>query len=101
MQCRHERNFDLLILRNHVLRLGNVNIWLVSPFNVVDLLILRNRFSGFESSNIGSAVLEDGLSAYIHEFCFQAAKRLNMDCVELERGLFVDCQSWYFQVSKH
>ncbi len=41
-QCRHERNFDLLILRNRFLKLGKVHIWLVSPFYVVDLLILRN-----------------------------------------------------------
>ena len=39
---------------------------------------------------MGSAVLEGGLSADIHEICFQAAKLLNMDSVELQGGLFVD-----------
>ena len=41
-----------------------------------------------------SAVLDGGRSAYIHEFCFQAAKRSNMDCVELQVGLFADNQEW-------
>ncbi len=28
-------------------------------------------------------------------FNFQAAKRSDMDCVELQRGLFADCQEWH------
>ncbi len=49
---------------------------------------------------MGSAVLEVGRSANIHKFCFQAAKRSDMDCVELQFGLFADCMEWHFQVSK-
>ena len=38
---------------------------------------------------MSSAVLDGGRSAYIHEFCFQAARRSDLDCVELLVGLFV------------
>ena len=47
-----------------------------------------------------SAVLEDGRSANIHEFCFQAAKRSDKECVELQECLFADYQEWHFQVAK-
>ena len=43
---------------------------------------------------MGSAVLDGSRSAYIHEFCFHAAKRSDMDCVELQVGLFADHQEW-------
>ncbi len=43
VQCSHEWTY-LLILRNRVLRLGNVHIWAVPPYYVVDLIFLRNRF---------------------------------------------------------
>ena len=46
---------------------------------------------------MGSAVLVDGGSADIQEYCFQAAKRSGMDCAELQDGLFADCQEWHFQ----
>ena len=48
---------------------------------------------------MGSAVLDGGRSSYIHGFCFQAAKRSDMDCVDLQEYLFADCQEWHFQVS--
>ena len=46
-----------------------------------------------------SAVLEGGRSADNQKFCFQAAKRSDMDCVEVQRGVFADCKEWHFQVS--
>ncbi len=49
---------------------------------------------------MGSAVLEGGRSADIQEFCFQAAKRSDMDCAELQGGLFADCQEWHFQAAR-
>ena len=49
---------------------------------------------------MGSDVLEVARSADIHKFCFQAAKGLDMDCVELQGGLFADCQKWHFQAAK-
>ena len=49
---------------------------------------------------MGSAVLEVCRSADIHEICFQATKRSDMDCVELQGCLFAECQKWHFQVSK-
>ena len=49
---------------------------------------------------MSSGVHEVGQFVDIHEFCFQAAKRSDMDCVELQGGLFADCPEWHFQVSK-
>ena len=46
---------------------------------------------------MSSGVLEGGQSVDIHEFCFQAAKRSDMDCVDLQVGLFADCQEWHFK----
>ena len=49
-------------------------------------------------SSMGSAALEGGRSDDIHIFCFQAEKRANMDCVEVQGGQFDDSQEWHFQV---
>ncbi len=57
-------------------------------------------FSGSKRSNMFSAVLEVGLSADIYEFCFPAAKRSDMDYVEVQGRLFVDCQELRFHFSK-
>ena len=38
---------------------------------------------------MGRAVLEGGRPANIHEFCFQAAKRSDMECVQLQGCLFL------------
>ena len=46
---------------------------------------------------MGSAALEDGRSADIHAFWFQAAKCSDMECVKVRRGLFANCQEWHFQ----
>ena len=45
---------------------------------------------------MSSGVHEVGQSVDIHEFCFQAAKRSDMDCVELQRGLFVHLRHGIF-----
>ena len=69
----------MLILRNRVLRLGNVHISVVSLCYVVDLLILKNRVGRLRNVQIWvSAVLEGGRPADIQEFCFHAAKRSDM-----------------------
>ena len=49
---------------------------------------------------MGGAVQEGGRSADIQEFCFKAAKRSDMDCVELQGGLFANTQEWDFQAPK-
>ena len=49
------------------------------------------RFQASKRPIMGSAVLEVGRYADIHQFCFQAAKRSDMDCAELQRCLFVHC----------
>ena len=49
---------------------------------------------------MGSAIMDCCRFADIHEFWFQADKRSDMDCVELQGYLFDDWQEWYFQVSK-
>ena len=45
---------------------------------------------------MGSAFLQSGRSTDIHEFCFQAAKRSDMYCVEVQVGLFADSQNCIF-----
>ena len=49
---------------------------------------------------MSSAVLEVGRSADIHELCFQAAKPSDMDCVEVQGGLFDDSHEWHFPAAK-
>ncbi len=49
---------------------------------------------------MGSAVLECGRSADIQEFCFQGAKRSDMDCEEQQDCLFADSQEWDFQAAE-
>ena len=46
---------------------------------------------------MGSAVLEGGRSADIHEFCFQDAYRSDMICVELQWSLFAEYQEWHIR----
>ena len=46
-----------------------------------------------------SVVLVCAQSADIQEFSFQAAKRSDMDCDRLLRGLFDNCQEWHFQAA--
>ncbi len=41
----------------------------------------KSRFLASKHTNMGSAVLEGGRPANIHEFCFQAAKRSDLKCV--------------------
>ena len=76
------------------MRLRDVHIRVVPPCYVVEFRFSGIAFSGFEF------FLEGRRSADIHEFCFQAAKRSDMDCVELRGGLFVDCKAWLIQFSE-
>ena len=48
----------------------------------------KSRFQTSKRTNMGSAILEGGRPANIHEFCFQAAKRSDMERVYLQVGLF-------------
>ena len=41
-------------------------------------------FLGSKLSNMGSVVHETGRSTDIQDFCFQAAKRSDLDCVEVQ-----------------
>ncbi len=47
-----------------------------------------------------SALLECGRSADIQEFCFQGAKRTDMDCDGQQVGLFSYSHEWDFQAAK-
>ena len=47
-----------------------------------------------------SAGLDCGRFADIHEFCFQADKRSDMDCVELQGGQIADSQEWDLMLRK-
>ena len=81
----------MLILRNLVLTLGNVHIWVVPFCYVVDLMILKNRVGRLRNVQIWvSAVLDGVRSADIQEFCFYAAKLSDMYCVEMQWSLFAD-----------
>ncbi len=73
------------------MRLRNVHIRVVPTCNVVEFRFSGIAFSGFEF------FLESRRSADIHEFCFQTAKRSDMDCVDLQVGLFADYQEWHFK----
>ena len=60
-----------------------------SPCYVVDLMILRNRVFRLRNVQIWvSAVLQGGRSADIHEYCFQAAKRSDMVPCEM-KGIYL------------
>ena len=50
----------------------------------------KSRVLALKRSYMGSAVLEVYRSADINEFCFQASKTSDMDCVEVQGGLFAD-----------
>ncbi len=50
----------------------------------------ESRFQASKRTNMGSSVLEGRRSANIHEFCFQSAKRSDMECVELQGCLIAD-----------
>ncbi len=57
---------------------------------MVDFMFLRNRVFKLRIVQIWiSAVLEVGRSADIHEFCFQGAKRSDMDSVDVQVGLLL------------
>ena len=91
----------MLILRNRDLSLGNVHTWVVPPCHVVDLLIHRNRVFRFRNVQIWVVLSQKLVVLLIFKnSVFLAAKLSDMDCVELQGGLFVDCQEWNFQVSK-
>ena len=89
---------NLLIFRKRVFRLGNVQIWVYTPCYVVDFLILRNRFSASKRSNMSSAVLEVGRFTDIYEFCFQAAKRSEMNCDEVQGVLLLIVRNGIFRL---
>ena len=47
---------------------------------------------------MGSAVLEGGRPANIHEFCFQAAKRSDMDCVQVQVAYLLSFKNGIFRL---
>ena len=51
----------------------------------------KSRFQASKRSDMSSALLDGGRSAYIHEFCFQTSKRSDMTCVDLQVCQFADC----------
>ena len=59
---------------------------------------LESRFQASKRSNMGSTILEGCRSTDIHEFCFQAAKRSDMDCPELQRGYLRIVRNFIFRL---
>ena len=117
------KDFDLLIIRNRVLRLGNVHVWVVSLFYVVNLLMLRNRvlrlrivqkwvmlswncwcsgfaYSGCETFVCGSSVMKGLRFADSQESRFLASNRSNMGSTVLLGGRSANIQEFCFQAAK-
>ena len=94
------KSVDLLVLKNSVFTMRNVEIWAVTSSNEVHLLMLRNRVFRLRNVEKLVAVMQGVHSADIHEFRFQAAKRSDMDCVELQSGPFAEFQELQFQAAK-
>ena len=49
---------------------------------------------------MGCAALLCGRYADVQEFCFQTAKRTDMDCKGLQVGLLANCQEWRIVAAK-
>ncbi len=47
---------------------------------------------------MGKAVVEDGRPANIHEICFQAAKRSDMECVEVQGAYLLKVRNGTFRL---
>ena len=60
----------------------------------------ESRFQASKRSNMGSAVLEGGLSADIHEFCFDAAKRSDMDLSKYKGVYLLNVSNGIFRQRK-
>ncbi len=73
----------LLIFTNSIFKQQNLELWTVSKYKGFYLLI-----QSYKRSYTGSAVLEGGRSADIHEMFFQAAKSSDMEFVDLQGCLF-------------
>ena len=70
----------MLILRNRVLSFGIVQVWVVPPCYMVDLLTLR----------YGLCRTAGGLFADRHEWYFQVGKRSDKFSTILKEGRFAD-----------
>ena len=92
------KDLDLLILRNRGLRLRYIHIWDVPPCYVVDLMLLRNLFFRLRNVQIWVVLSCKVDVLLISQFCFEAAISSDMNCVEVQVGLFDDRQEWHFQV---
>ena len=83
------KDFDLLILKNCVWRLGNIHTLLVQPFYVVNFLILRNRVFRLRFVQIWAMPSWVLLRfADTQELCFEAWKRSYNACSDLLCGQF-------------
>ncbi len=63
--------FDFLMHKNPVFSVLNVQIWVVFSSNLVDLVILINRFFRLRNGEIFIAILEEGRFADDQEFRFK------------------------------
>ena len=78
--------FDLLMYRNPVFSVRNVQIWVVLSSILVDLVTLINRFFRLRNGEIFIAILEEGRFADAQEFRFQAANISNTGIAVLQEG---------------
>ena len=81
------KGFYLLIVRNCIFRLRNVQIRCSTILQVGrNADAQESCFQASKRSNMGSALLVSGRFDDIQEFCLQTAKRSEMDCAELQVG---------------
>ena len=82
------------------MRLGNVYIWVVPPCYVVDLMVLRNRVFRLRNVQIYVVLSWKVVVVLIFTNSVSSCKTFNMICVELQMCLFADCQVCHFRSRK-
>ena len=93
-------DFDLLIVRNRVFRFPDVQIWLALSWDFVDLLIFRNCVFKLENVHISTVPNCKGLDLLTQEWHFQSGKRSDKSSTTLQEGRFADAQEKRFQGAK-
>ena len=89
----------MLMLRNSVFRLRNVEIRAVLSSNEVDLLVLRNRVLRLRKVHICVVLHWNVVVQLIFtNSVFKLQKGSDMDFVELQEWLFADSQECHFRL---
>ena len=87
-----KKGLGFQILRNPVLRVGNVHIWVVLPCSLVDLLILRNRV--FRHRNVQILIVLSWNEVVLLKFRNSVFKLRNVQIWNV-----TNCKGVYFLIS--